>query len=111
MKNRRWFSLEPERQLGRSLAEFMVRYLAPNLVNESRHLLSAARVTRILEQAYSLARAHKAQHGMGFLRRAIAAKSFKSSLEEAGYSNDFISVAVEGLIVELSRRGEVPHRN
>ena len=67
-------------------------------------MLSANRVSRLLEQAYAMAREHRKQHGMGFLGRTVTAKAFKSALEEKGYPGDFVSVAVEGLIVELSRR-------
>lgn len=103
-----WFSLERERQLGRTLSDFLKKSLAPALLVERREALSANRVTRLLEQAFAMAREHKARHDLGFLGKTILAKSFKSALEEAGYPPDFVTLAVEGLIVELSRRAPQP---
>lgn len=107
-KSMSWFSLEQERQLGRSLAEFLKKNLAPALMTERRQVLSANRVSRLLEQAFAMAREHKSRHGLGFVGKTILAKSFKSSLEDAGYPPDFVTLAVEGLIVELSRRTPPP---
>lgn len=100
----RSFSLGQARQLGCDLAQFLAGSLSPSLVSQRRHVLSANRVTRLLEQAYGRAREHKQKHGLGFLGRTVAAKHFKAALEQAGYPKDFVDVAVEGLIVELSRR-------
>lgn len=104
-----WFSLDRERQLGSSLAEFLKKNLAPALMAERRQVLSANRVSRLLEQAFAMAREHKSRHGLGLIGKTIVAKSFKSSLEEAGYPPDFVTLAVEGLIVELSRRAPPHH--
>jgi hypothetical protein len=60
-------------------------------------------VSRLLEQAFETAKEHQAQTGMSFMKRAILANSFKWELEEKGYPKDFINVATEGLVVELSK--------
>lgn len=103
MNLHRIFSYKAEKILGRELADRLGRDLPPKLMAERRQVLSANKVSRLLEQVFDVAKDHQAKHGLGFVGRAVLANSFKWELDAKGYPKDFIDVATEGLIVELSR--------
>lgn len=90
------------------LAGHLVKNLPPKTIRERIHTLSANRITRILEQAFSkLTWDNKV--GRSFMGRTILANNFRWALKDAGYPREFIDIAVEGLIVEFSRRPTSPH--
>ncbi|BAL26205.1 hypothetical protein [Azoarcus sp. KH32C] len=97
------FTSEPEKALARKLAEHLAKNIPPKLMDKGRQVLSANRVSRVLEQAFETAKDHQAQTGMGFMKRAILANNFKWELQTKGYPKDFINLAIEGLVVELSK--------
>ncbi|NMG14907.1 hypothetical protein [Aromatoleum bremense] len=97
------FTSAPEKALARKLAEHLAKNIPPKLMDKGRQVLSANRVSRLLEQAFETAKEHQLQTGMGFMKRAILANSFKWELQAKGYPKDFINVATEGLVVELSK--------
>ncbi len=92
-----------EKQLAAGVAEHLIRSLPPKTMNERIHTLSANRITRVLEQAFSRLN-QEVEVGRGFLGRTVMANNFRWALKDAGYPKQFIDIAVEGLIVESSRR-------
>ena len=100
-----------ERRLAADMADQLAKQLAPVLMEKRRHVLSANRVARLLEQTIATAKERQAKTGMGVMRRAYLAREFKSALEAKGYPEDFVSVAVEGLLVELSRKPSKPSKD
>lgn len=96
-------SNDAEKALAKKLAEHLAKNIPPKLMDKGRQVLSANRVSRLLEQAFETAKDHQARTGMGFMKRAILANSFKWELQARGYPKDFINVATEGLVVELSK--------
>lgn len=66
--------------------------------------ISVNRVTRLLEETFSQAEAFKNEHKLGWMKKAKLGNSFRWELKELGYSEKFVEVATEGLIVYLTRK-------
>jgi hypothetical protein len=98
------FGFKRDGEFARELADRLAKELSPVLMDTRRKVLSVNKVTRSLEKAYESAAAYQAEHRLGFIRRAFIANDFRWALKEAGYPQDFIDVAVEGLVVELSKK-------
>ncbi|MBF9264621.1 hypothetical protein [Paracidovorax cattleyae] len=102
------FSFQDEKRMAVDLAGHLIKNLPPKTIRERIHTLSASRITRILEQAFSRL-GQESKVGRSFLGRTMLANNFRWALKDAGYPREFIDIAVEGLIVEVSRRPAVPH--
>jgi hypothetical protein len=103
MKLPRLLNYGPEKLLAQQLADLIAEKIPPKLMSERRNIISPNKITRVLESAYAIAKEHQDNVGTGFFRRAVIANSFKWALHAKTYSDDFIDVATEGLVVELSR--------
>lgn len=97
------FSHEAEKALGRELADRFGKQLPPKLITKQNRILSANKISRLLEQVFDIAKDHQVKNGLSFFGRAILANSFKWELDAKGYPKEFIDLATEGLIVELSK--------
>lgn len=86
------------------LVERLTKELPPQLIQNKRKVLSVNKVTRLLETTYLEVAEYKKTNNPGFIRRAILANKFKWALKGKGYPDDFVDVATEGLVVELSRK-------
>lgn len=84
----------------------LVKDLPPNLIQDGRGKVSVNKITRHLERVYKSASEFKAAQNSGFMARAVMANSFKWGLKEAGYPDEFVDMATEGLVVALSKKGE-----
>lgn len=100
----RIFNNDAEKLLAKELAENLAKNLPPKLMDLRRHVLSANKISRLLEQAFEIAKDHQTKTRMGFIKRAILANNLKWELRTRGYPQDFIDVTTEGLVVELSRK-------
>ena len=87
----------------KELAAKLTKELPPALMDERRKVLSVNKVTRQLEKTFEAAAAYQRENRIGFIRRAFLANGFRWELKNLGYPDDFVDVAVEGLVVELSR--------
>ncbi len=97
------FSTAETKAFADELADSLLRDLPPKLMLNAANVISANRVTTILERSYSKAAAFQAAKGISFVKRAALANSFRWRLKELGYPEEFISVATEGLLVHLSK--------
>jgi hypothetical protein len=104
MKLFQLLSFKAEKELAARLALHVEKNLPPKLMNDKRHILSANKITRILEQAFEQALDHKEKFHPGVLKRAVLVNNVKWELRNKGFPNDFIDVMAESLIVALSRR-------
>ena len=76
----------------------------PKLLRQGgQQALSAKKISRQLEAVYEDAKKFKEANGLGGIRTAILANNFKWELKNVGYSDDFIKVAIEGLIISLRK--------
>lgn len=98
------FGFNAEKTLARQLAEHIQKTLPARMMDPKKGMLSANRITRTLEQCYSMAREVHLQHKISYFGRVLLAGNLRWALQEKGYQESFVDVAVEGLIVELSKK-------
>lgn len=97
------FNHDAEKKLAKELSAQIIKNLSPKLMKERRQVLSANKISRLLEQSFEIAKAYQSTHKLGMIKRAILANSFRWELRSCGYPDDFINVATEGLVVELGK--------
>ncbi len=68
--------------------------------------ISVNRITRLLEETFAQAETFKNEHRLGWIKKAKLGNSFRWELKELGYSEEFIEVATEGLIVYVTRKSD-----
>ena len=103
----RQFNHDAEKSLAKELSAQIVKNLSPRLMSERRQVLSANKISRLLEQTYVIANAYQSTHKLGWIKRAVLANSFKWELKSSGYPDDFINLATEGLVVELGKKDKL----
>jgi hypothetical protein len=87
-----------------SLADAVAKRYPPALDKAKDRIVSVNRVTRVLEDAFKQAVQFKSQHNLGVYKKARLGTSFKFELTQRGYSEKFVELATEGLIVYLTTR-------
>jgi len=97
------FGFARESAFAKELVAALVKHLPPKLMEAHRGTISVNKVTRQLEKTYKDAADYQREHRIGFIRRAVLANGFRWELKNNGYPDDFVNVATEGLVVELSR--------
>jgi hypothetical protein len=65
--------------------------------------VSENRLTRVLEETLSKAVEFQHKHKLGVIGKAKLGNEFRWQLKEMGYTETFIEVATEGLMVYLTR--------
>jgi len=101
-----FFSRKGAKGFAEDLAQSLTKDLPPKLMLNSANVISANRVTTILERSYAKAATFQAEQGISLIRRAAFANAFRWKLKELGYPEEFVGVATEGLLVHLSKRGK-----
>lgn len=91
-------------EMAHSLVQELAKRYPPALDKPGAKKLSAARMTRILEDIYARATRFQQEHRLGMYKKARLGNTFKWELKELGYSEAFIDLATEGLIVYMSRK-------
>lgn len=104
MKFINYFSHAAEKIFARELAHNLSKEIPPVLMENRRKVLSVNKITKLLERTYLSAAEYQHKNKMGFIKRAVFANTFKWELKLAKYPEDFIDVATEGLIVNLSKK-------
>lgn len=90
----------------KQLALDLSAHYPPSLDQSPQKRVSVNRMTRILEDAFSRAESFKNEQRLGWLGKARLGNSFRWELKELGYSNNFIEMATEGLIVYITRKAD-----
>jgi hypothetical protein len=83
--------------------ELAARYPA-TLEQSPQKRISVNRITRLLEETFAQAESFKNEHHLGWLKKAKLGNNFRWELKELGYSDQFIEMATEGLIVYITRK-------
>lgn len=104
MKFAKFFSLRAIKEQAKQLAEAVAKDVPPKIELTAAKTLSVNRVTTILERTYTKAQAFQKDQPMGFIKRAVFGNTFRWRLKELGYSDKFVEIATEGLIVKLSSK-------
>jgi hypothetical protein len=90
----------------KELAEMIAKRYPPTLDQSPQRRVSPNRITKVLEDAMDKAEAFAKAERIGLFKKAKLANSFKWELKELGYTENFIEVATEGLLVYITRGSE-----
>lgn len=88
----------------KGLAEDLAKRYPPALDKGAERKISQKRLTSILEDIFNRAIEFKRQHKLGVYKKARLGNTFRWELQEMGYSEKFIEVATEGLVVYITRK-------
>lgn len=97
-----------DKTFAKELVARLIKQLPPESLESRRKVLSVNKITRLLEATYQAAGVYQREQRPGFVRRAVLANAFRWGLNDAGYAQDFVDVAVEGLVIEMSRSPRQP---
>ena len=90
-------------EFAKTLAQELAKRYPPALDKGGERRISQKRVTTILEDTFNRAAEFKKQHRLGVYKKARLGNTFRWELEEMGYSEKFVELATEGLIVYITR--------
>lgn len=88
----------------KGLAQELAKRYPPALDKGSERKVSQKRLTNILEDTFSRAIEFKRQHKLGVYKKARLGNTFRWELQDMGYSEKFVEIATEGLIVYITRK-------
>lgn len=91
-------------EFAKSLAQELAKRYPPALDKGSERKLSQKRLTTILEGTLDKAIEFQGRHKLGVYKKARLGNAFRWELTELGYSDKFVEIATEGLIVYIARR-------
>jgi hypothetical protein len=83
--------------------ELSKRY-PPALDKGSERKISQKRLTTLLEDTFSRAAEFRSKHKLGVYKKARLGNTFRWELQDMGYSEKFVEVATEGLVVYITRK-------
>ena len=91
-------------EFAKSLAQELAKRYPAALDKGGERRISQKRMTTILEDTCNRALDFKKQHKLGVYKKARLGNTFRWELQEMGYSENFVELATEGLIVYITRR-------
>ena len=98
-----WLSHAPVDEFAKTLANDIAKRYPPALDKEPGKRPSVNRLTRIVEDTCKHAVEFKESHRLGWLGRARLSNTFRWEMVELGYQKDFVDLATEAVVVEISR--------
>ena len=99
----KFLSAAAEKAFAAELAVRLEKDVPPGQMLANIGAMSVNRITRMLERTYQAGAEYQKTNGLGMFKRAILANSFKWELKTRGYPDNFVDIATEGLVVELSK--------
>jgi hypothetical protein len=97
------FSTRHINSFARELADTLAKRYPPALDVNPERKISANRLTKVLEDTFGRAVEFQREHRLGLFGKAKLGNEFKWQLKELGYTEKFIEVATEGLMVYITR--------
>jgi hypothetical protein len=88
----------------KTLAQDLARRFPPALENTPGKMISPNRVTKVLEEAVGKAVKYNQEKKLGMFGKAKLGNTFRWELKELGYSDRFVELATEALIVYITRK-------
>ena len=88
----------------KGLVQDLAKRYPPALDKGNERKISQKRLTSILEDSFARAIEFRRQHKLGVYKKARLGNTFRWELQEMGYTDKFIEVATEGLIVYITRK-------
>jgi ATP-dependent protease HslVU (ClpYQ) ATPase subunit len=92
-------------EFAKKLADMVAKRYPPSLDQSTEKRVSANRITKVLEDVLEQAADYGKKNRLGVYKKARLANSFKWQLAELGYSEKFVEIATEGLVVYTTRGG------
>lgn len=90
-------------EFAKELAEMLVKRFPPALEKSPERRVSPNRITKVLEDALEKAEEYGKSRRLGAYKKARLANSFRWQLKDLGYSDKFVEMATEGLVVYVTR--------
>jgi hypothetical protein len=87
----------------KTLAQAIAKRYPPALDKSPERRVSPNRVTKVLEDAMEQATDYASSQRFGVYKKAKLANAFKWELKELGYTEKFVEVATESLVVYITR--------
>jgi hypothetical protein len=97
------FSTKHIIEFATTLASTLAKRYPPALDVNPEKKISQARLTKVLEETLVQAVAFQRQYKLGMFGKAKLGNEFKWQLKELGYTEKFIDVATEGLMIYITR--------
>lgn len=94
----------PIKPFAEQLAEEIGKRYPQRIDADAKKRPSVNRLTRIVEDACHKAKDFQQEHKLGWYGRAKLGHSLKWALKDRGYSEDFINLATEAVIVTISKK-------
>lgn len=91
-------------EMARNLAGELAKKFPPSIESRKQKKISEKRITRILEDVYKKAVSYRDERSLGVYSKARMGNTFRWELESLGYSEGFVKMATEGMVVYLTRR-------
>jgi hypothetical protein len=88
----------------KGLVQDLAKRYPPALDKGNERKISQKRLTSMLEDTFNRAIEFRRQHKLGVYKKARLGNTFRWELQELGYSDKFIEIATEGLIVYITRK-------
>lgn len=99
-----WFSAKDVDGIAKKLADELSKKYPPSSEKDKQKKISEKRLTRILEELYDEAIEFRNNQKLGVYKKARLGNTFRWELHNLGYSDEFVNVATEGMVVYLSRK-------
>lgn len=103
-----FFSRKYISEFATALANTLAKRYPPALDVNPEKKISQARLTKVLEETLVQAAEFQREHKLGVFGKAKLGNEFKWQLKELGYTEKFIEVATEGLMVYVTRGASPP---
>jgi len=87
----------------KNLAQDLAKRYPPALENAPEKKISPNRITKVLEDAVGKAVKFNQEQKLGLVGKARLGNTFRWELKELGYSERFVELATEALIVYITR--------
>jgi hypothetical protein len=98
-----FFSPREVDEFAKQLAQDISKRYPPSMDNSDKKV-SANRLSKILEDAFTKAQTFNQEKKLGMYKKARLGNTFQWGLRDMGYSQKFIDIATEGLIVYMTRK-------
>ncbi len=103
-----FFSRKYISEFATALANTLAKRYPPALDVNPEKKISQARLTKVLEETLAQAAEFQREHKLGVFGKAKLGNEFKWQLKELGYTEKFIEVATEGLMIYVTRGAPPP---
>jgi hypothetical protein len=88
----------------KGLVQELAKRYPPALDKGSERKISQKRLTTILEDTFTSAIEFQRKHKLGVYKKARLGNTFRWEMQDMGYSEKFVELATEGLVVYITRK-------